>query len=296
MELLEAERAEEEAHEVDAALDLGLHLVRPAEDVGVVLREPAHTQQPVQHAGALVAVDGAQLGHTDGQVAVAAEGVLVHLDVERAVHRLHVVVLPVDVHRRVHVLGVEVEVAARLPERRLADVRRVDDVIAGSEVLLAPEVLDQSARASALRVPVDEAGTELLVEREEVQLAAESAVVAAGRLLDPLEVLVELLLCVEERAVDALEHGVVLVAAPVRAGDAHQLEIGHLAGALDVRTLAEVDELTLAVEAQLLVGDLVDQLELEGLVREALRGPRPSRSAKARRARWSRCARASSLR
>ena len=50
MELLEAEGVEEERHEVDAALDLRLYLVRPAEDVRVVLCEAAHPQQAVQHA------------------------------------------------------------------------------------------------------------------------------------------------------------------------------------------------------------------------------------------------------
>src|SRR3990172_751557 len=98
MELLEAERAEEEAHELYTALDLGLDLVGAAEDVRVVLREAANAEEAVEDAGSLVAVHGAELRHADGQFAVAAEGVLVHLDVERAVHRLHVVVPPVDVH------------------------------------------------------------------------------------------------------------------------------------------------------------------------------------------------------
>ena len=119
-------------------------------------------------------------------------------------------------------------------------------------------------------MPVDEAGAELLVEGEEVQLAAEPAVVALRGLLDALEVLVELLLRVEERAVDALQHRLLLVAAPVRPGDAHQLELGHLARALDVRPLAEVDEVALPVQTDLLVGDLVDQLELVRLVCEEL--------------------------
>ena len=39
-----------------------------------------------------------------------------------------------------------------------------------------------------------------------------------------MQVLVELLLGLPGRAVDALQHRVVLVAAPVRAGDAQELE------------------------------------------------------------------------
>ncbi len=80
--------------------DLGLDLVGRAEDVGVVLGEAADPEQAVQRAAPLVAVDGAELGPAQGQVAVGAHPRLVDLDVERAVHRLHVVVLPVDIHRR----------------------------------------------------------------------------------------------------------------------------------------------------------------------------------------------------
>ena len=46
-------------------------LVAGAEDVGVVLREAAHAQQAVHGAGALVAVDVAELGVAHGQVAIA---------------------------------------------------------------------------------------------------------------------------------------------------------------------------------------------------------------------------------
>ena len=35
------------------------HLVGQAENVGIILREPPHPHQPVQHAAALVAIDGA---------------------------------------------------------------------------------------------------------------------------------------------------------------------------------------------------------------------------------------------
>ena len=57
----------------------------------------------------------------------------------------------------------------------------------------------------------------MLREVEEVELRAEPPVVARARLLEPLEVRVEVLLRVEGRAVDARELRVLLVAAPVRA-------------------------------------------------------------------------------
>ena len=147
---------------------------------------------------------------------------------------------------------------------------RIDDVVSGSQVFLPPEVLNQGSHAAALRVPVDESGAKLLVEREEVQFAAQASVVAAMGLFDPLEVLFQLFFCVEEGSVDALEHRVMLVAAPVGAGNAHQLEIGDFACTLDVWPLAQVDEFALLIEAYLLVRNLVNQLEFVGLVLEAL--------------------------
>src|ERR1019366_1508913 len=65
------------------------------------------------------------------------------------------------------------------------------------------------------------------------------------------------------------ELGLVLVAAPVGAGQAGEL-VGALAeapGAGQMRPAAEVDELALGVDANgLLVGQVVDELDLEGLV------------------------------
>ena len=122
MKLLEAKGAKIEAHELNAALDLLFDLVRAAEDVGVVLREAAHAKEPMEHARALVPVDRPELSQPDRQFPVTLQRVLVYLNVKRAIHRLHVVVLAVDVHRRVHVFAVEVQVAAGLPQCRLADV------------------------------------------------------------------------------------------------------------------------------------------------------------------------------
>ena len=127
------------------------------------------------------------------------------------------------------------------------DVRRVDEVVAAGELLLLLELLDQVADHRALRVPEDETGADLLVDREEVELAAEPAVVAPLGLLQPRQVGVELLLRRPGRAVDALQHRPLLVAAPVGAGDGEQLEGADLARAGDVRAAAEIEELALLV-------------------------------------------------
>ncbi len=107
----------------------------------------------------------------------------------------------------------------------------------------------------------------LLLEVEQVHLAAELAVVALLRLLDLLEIGVELLLLGERGAVDAREHLAVGIAAPIGAGDLHQLEgVADLAGRGHVRAAAEVEPVALLVDLDLLVlRDGVDQLDLEQL-------------------------------
>ena len=86
--VLHAERFEDDFDEVEAADDLVLDLFVGAEQVGVVLGEAAHPGHAAELAGFLPAVDGAELGEADRQVAVAVVVAGVDLDVVRAVHRL----------------------------------------------------------------------------------------------------------------------------------------------------------------------------------------------------------------
>ncbi len=125
-------------------------------------------------------------------------------------------------------------------------------------------------------------GRRLGMEREEVELAAELAMVALLRLLDPPQVLIELFLRVPGGAVDALEHRPRLVAAPVGAGGVQQLECAELLRGAEVAAAAEVLEGAVAVEADgraLGLVEVVDDLDLERLAlgRELFNGLRPGK-------------------
>ena len=104
-----------------------------------------------------------------------------------------------------------------------------------------------------------------VLEVEEVELRAEPAVVAAPSVLEALEVRVEIRLRVEGGSVDAGQLLVVLVAAPVGAGDARQLERLDRLRVLQVRAAAEIDEVALLVEGDVALGG-VDELDLVRLV------------------------------
>jgi hypothetical protein len=92
------------------------------------------------------------------------------------------------------------------------------------------------------------------------------------RLLEALEVGVEVLLRVERGAVDARQLRLRRVAAPVRAREPGQLQGLDRTGVLQVRPTAEVGEVPLRVQRDRALG-AVDELDLVGLV--LLLEPRP---------------------
>src|SRR3954465_6057480 len=102
-------------------------------------------------------------------------------------------------------------------------VRGAPLAVAAAGVLGAPQVAQLVPDHGARGLPERRPGRQLRQE-EQVELAAQLAVVARACLLELLEVRVEVVLRQERGAVDAREHLAVRVAAPVRAGRGQQLE------------------------------------------------------------------------
>ena len=126
------------------------------------------------------------------------------LDVARAVHRLDGELALVLGHGGEHVLAEGLPVARGLPQRLVEDLRPVHLAIA-DRVLPPAHVVDQALeQLPALRVPEHDARP-LLLEVEQVHLAAELAVVALLGLLELLEVGGQLRLVRPGGAVDALQ-------------------------------------------------------------------------------------------
>ena len=87
----------------------------------------------------------------------------------------------------------------------LGDVRGVDEVVAGLLVPLPRVVLHLPPDDAALGVEDGEPGTDLVGEREQVELGAELAVVALVGLLEEGQVILERLSRLPCGAVDALQ-------------------------------------------------------------------------------------------
>ncbi len=106
-----------------------------------------------------------------------------------------------------------------------------------------------------------------LLDVEEVHLLTDAAVVAALGFLQLVQIGFQFLRVAPGGAVDAAEHGVAVVAAPIGPGGFHQLEGGaDVARAAQMRAAAEVQPLALAVDGDGLVrGQVADELGLEAL-------------------------------
>ncbi len=120
-------------------------------------------------------------------------------------------------------------------------------------------------------MPQHEARPDLLLDRVQVELLAQDAVVTPLRLREPLQVALELGLPSEGRPVDALQHLALLVAPPVGPGGVQQLEMLDLPGPVHVGPAAEVEERPVPVDGDdLVVVELLEPLELERVVAEEL--------------------------
>ena len=112
------------------------------------------------------------------------------------------------------------------------------------------------------------------LEVEQVHLLPDLAMIALGGFLQPEQMLVELLLVEPAGAVDAAQHRILLVAAPIGAGDARQFEGIRIQppGRGHMRPAAHIEPRALAIDRQFLaLGQFGGPFGLERL---ALRAPR----------------------
>ena len=216
---------------------------------------------------------GAELRQAQGQVPVALEAVVVDLDVGRAVHGLDGKDPLLGLGDE-HVVAEFLPVAGALPEAAVDDLGGVDLQIAVPTQAVADVVLQKEVDGPALVVPEDHARG-LVLGMEEVQGLAELAVVALLRLGQTVEIGLELLAVPPGGAVDALQHLVARVAAPVGSGHLHQLEaVAQFAGAGEMGAAADIEPFALAIDGDLFArgNDVLDDLDLVGLAQAGEQG------------------------
>ena len=229
-------------------------LVFAAEDVRVVLSELAHAHQAMERAVRFVAVAAAMLEQAQRQVAVRLDTLTEDQDMRRAVHRLQRHPVGVSRNHRAFILGVghlvrddEHILAIFAPVARLLPLVGVHH-LRGLHLAIAC-IVDRAAHIAfelppdgeAMRVP-EYRTMRLLLQVKQVHLAAQFAMVALGGFFEAQQVRVELLLVEPAGAIDARKLGIILVAAPIGPGNAHQLECSgvELSGRGQMRAAAHI--------------------------------------------------------
>src|SRR4029078_6904999 len=177
---------------------------RGRKDMPVVLSEAAHAHDPMECARRLVAMARAELTITERQIAVTPEAAVEHLHVTRTIHRLHGVFAILGAREK-HVLAEVVPMAGPLPYGNVEHLRAPDFLKSRLAVYVAHVLFDLLPDGPSLRMPEDHA-RRFVLKMEQIERAAELAVIAFFRLLQPMEVGVLVFFFRPRGAVDALEH------------------------------------------------------------------------------------------
>ena len=230
----------------------------------VILRELAHTQQAVQHAGLFVTVHDAKLEIPLLQFTIAAQMRIVNEHVRNAVHGLDAVHVAFDL-REIHVFTVVGVMPGLFPQLAAQNLRALHKLITALDVFAAQEIFKDRTEQHPLGQPEDHTGGHILMEREQIEFLTELTVVAALGLFDTVQIFLEIFGIGKGRCVDAGKHTVLFVAAPVRPGNGQQLERLHEPGIRNVRPTAQVNEIAVPVQGDGPVFEALDQLDLVGL-------------------------------
>src|SRR5919112_1260130 len=138
-------------------------------------------------------------------------------------------------------------------------------LVAVERLDLAHVVFHEAPQHLPLGQKERDAGARIRREREQLEVLADLAVVPRPGLLESPQIRLEFLLRRPGRTVDAGEHRVLLVAAPVGPRYVLQLEGAEPARARDVRAAAEVEEISLFVDRDLTVLQPLQDLGLVGV-------------------------------
>src|SRR5712692_5901643 len=113
-------------------------------------------------------------------------------------------------------------------------------------------------------MPEDQPRSSKLLDRKQVELFAQHAMVALLRFFDAVQIGVEILLREKRRAVDALQLLILFVSEPVSARDVEQLERFDFPGRRQVGAAAEVEKLASLVYGDFFIGlgELFDEMAL----------------------------------
>ena len=212
-----------------------------------------------------MAVDNAQLAQPQRQIPVRAGLRLIHQHAAGTVHGFDGIVLLVD-DCGVHIVFIVIPVARGFPETPVQNDGRGDLLIAVSLMELVP-VIQQSVFKDHSLGQKEGKSRSRLVHHEQSQLFAQLPVISLLGLFHHGQILVQLCLLGEGGTVDPGQHFVMLVPSPIGARQAGKLKGLYRLGTHQMRSGAEIDKLSLLIEADLRpLRQIFDQFHFIGLL------------------------------
>src|SRR5277367_3821915 len=143
-------------------------------------------------------------------------------------------------------------------------MRRDHERIAAPQVLLAHPVFHLFADNPALRMPEDQSRPSQFLNRKQVELFSQHAMVALLCFFEAVQIRVQILLREKRRAVNALQLLILLVPKPVSARDVEQLKRLDFSRRRNMRTTTKIEKLAGLVDRNLFIGlgELLDEVAL----------------------------------
>ena len=195
----------------------------------------------------------AKFRHAQRQFAIGPQALIENLHMAGAIHRLqrqHAVFFIFVFHaRHEHVFAEFFPMPGSFPELPIHQLRCLHFLIIGDIQAAAHIGFHRAIKPPALGVPEDRAHR-FILQMEKPHFLADLAVVALFRFFQLQQIGVEFLLVAPGGAVNAAQHGVAMIAAPIGAGHLHQLEgSADIARAAHMRAAAQISPSTLLVDA-----------------------------------------------
>src|SRR5207237_2437178 len=136
---------------------------------------------------------------------------------------------------------------------------------------IALVILDFVSNDCAARMPQDQSRTDTLIGRIKIELLAECAMIAALRLLETMQVRLEILLREKRSRVNPLQHLPLLIASPISAGGVKELEVFQIRRIGHMWPSTQIDERPVCISRDdFVIAELRKSLELQRIVGESL--------------------------
>ena len=195
----------------------------------------------------------AEFRHAQRQFTVGTQALIENLHMTGTIHRLqrqHAVFFIFIFHaRHEHVFAEFFPMAGSFPKLAIHKLRCLYFLIIGDIQAAAHIGFHRAIKPPALGVPKDRTHR-FILQVKQAHFLADLAVVALFRFFQLQQIGVEFLLIAPGGAVNAAQHGVAMIAAPIGAGHFHQLEGGaDITRAAHMRTAAQIRPGTLLVDA-----------------------------------------------